>query len=150
MLRQDIYSHLSLHHPLASNWAGSSLLCTRPRGPSYIPHQGFPDSPGQLPEEVHGHLQPEEELWGKGVDCDVFHVKTVSMQEVLNQICSTLFDYPMIRNCSELVKYINNCVNTAWGLSTMVGFKTLDNRQQVIIPHSDLYFHGYYHFTECI
>ena len=42
------------------------------------------------------------------------------LQEVLNQICSTLFDYPMIRNCSELVKYINNCVTTAWGLSTQV------------------------------
>ena len=42
------------------------------------------------------------------------------VQEVLNQICSTLFDYPMIRNCSELVKYINNCVSTAWGLSTQV------------------------------
>ena len=110
---------------------GTSYFCTRLWGPSYVTHKGFPDRPGQLSKEVHGHLQPGEELWGKGVDCDVFHVKTVSMQEVLNQICSTLFDYPMIRNCSELVKYINNCVNTAWGLSTMVKLLTLYYMQQV-------------------
>ena len=44
------------------------------------------------------------------------------LQEVLNQICATLFDYPCLRDCTALRSYIDNCVNISWGLSSRVRY----------------------------
>lgn len=63
-------------------------------------------------------------------------------EEVLNQICSTLFDYPMIRNCSELVKYINNCVTTAWGLSTQSPSYSIEYEEREFKPDMHVKFHS--------
>ncbi|CAF4513377.1 unnamed protein product [Rotaria socialis] len=36
--------------------------------------------------------------------------------EVENQLWATLYDYPALKNCHELLKYINSACRTAWGL----------------------------------
>jgi len=72
---------------------------------------------------------------------DTFNLER-NCEEVLNQICSTLFDYPMIRNCSELVKYINNCVSTAWGLSTQVPSYTIEYEEREFRPDMHVKFHS--------
>ncbi|CAF3786055.1 unnamed protein product [Rotaria magnacalcarata] len=36
--------------------------------------------------------------------------------EVENQLWTTLYDYPALKNCHELLKYINSACRTAWGL----------------------------------
>ena len=83
----------------------------------------------ELQLALDGYLQKCSDTYNLEKNCEVrglieppsrYMFIIPCVQEVLNQICSTLFDYPMIRNCSELVKYINNCVTTAWGLSTQV------------------------------
>ena len=43
------------------------------------------------------------------------------LQDVLGQICSTLFDYPSIRNSGPLLGFIQRCVGVAWSLSTQPG-----------------------------
>ncbi|CAF2696293.1 unnamed protein product [Rotaria sp. Silwood2] len=37
--------------------------------------------------------------------------------EVENQLWSTLYDYPTLKSCNELLKYINSACRTAWGLA---------------------------------
>jgi len=72
---------------------------------------------------------------------DTFNLER-NCEEVLNQICSTLFDYPMIRNCGELVKYINNCVTTAWGLSTQNPTYTIEYEEREFKPDMHVKFHS--------
>ena len=42
------------------------------------------------------------------------------LQDVMSQICSTLFDYPSIRQCAQLQTFIRKCVHTAWSLVSQV------------------------------
>ena len=42
------------------------------------------------------------------------------LQDVMSQICSTLFDYPSIRQCAQLQTFIRKCVTTAWSLVSQV------------------------------
>ena len=42
------------------------------------------------------------------------------LQEVCTQIWATLYDYPGLKSCDGLIKYIKECVRTAWGLNTQV------------------------------
>lgn len=44
----------------------------------------------------------------------------------MNQICSTLFDYPGIRHCEQLSNYIRETVSVAWQLSTHVSTFSMD------------------------
>ncbi|CAF1203285.1 unnamed protein product [Adineta steineri] len=37
--------------------------------------------------------------------------------EVENQLWATLYDYPALRSCNELLKYITSACRTAWGLA---------------------------------
>ena len=38
----------------------------------------------------------------------------------MSQICSTLFDYPSIRQCAQLQTFIRKCVTTTWSLVSQV------------------------------
>jgi hypothetical protein len=38
-------------------------------------------------------------------------------QEVCNQVWSTLYDYPSLKECAGLRQYIEECVRLAWALS---------------------------------
>ena len=42
------------------------------------------------------------------------------LQDVMSQICSTLFDYPSIRQCAQLQTFIRKCVLSAWSLVSQV------------------------------
>ncbi|XP_074599528.1 uncharacterized protein LOC141853908 [Brevipalpus obovatus] len=50
------------------------------------------------------------------VKLDIFDPRSDS-EEVLNQICATLYDYPCLRECDGLLHYIRDCVSLAWTLS---------------------------------
>ena len=47
------------------------------------------------------------------------------LQEVCSQIWATLYDYPGLKTCDGLIKYIKECVRTAWGLTNQVRQKSL-------------------------
>ena len=48
------------------------------------------------------------------------------------QICSTLFDYPSIRQCSQLQTFIRKCVNNAWSLLSQVEILTREGHHSTI------------------
>ena len=37
-----------------------------------------------------------------------------------NQIWATLYDYPSLKACDGLIRYVKECVRTAWGLINQV------------------------------
>ena len=41
-------------------------------------------------------------------------------QEVCSQIWATLYDYPGLKSCDGLIRYIKECVRTAWALTNQV------------------------------
>lgn len=41
----------------------------------------------------------------------------MSLQEVCAQIWATLYDYPCLKGCTGLVRYVCDCVRLAWALS---------------------------------
>lgn len=73
--------------------------------------------------------------------------------EVENQLWATLYDYPSLKNCNELSKYVNSACRTAWGLVNQTPpyyiefqttkydkqiherFHTSDNESEVIIEY---------------
>lgn len=40
-----------------------------------------------------------------------------NVEEVCTQIWATLYDYPTLKSCDGLIKYIKECVRTAWALT---------------------------------
>ncbi|CAF4428374.1 unnamed protein product, partial [Adineta steineri] len=76
--------------------------------------------------------------------------------EVENQLWATLYDYPALRSCNELLKYITSACRTAWGLANQTPpyyiefqtakfdkqiherFHTSDNESDTIIENIDL------------
>ncbi|XP_015785773.2 uncharacterized protein LOC107363114 [Tetranychus urticae] len=40
-----------------------------------------------------------------------------NVEEVLGQICATLYDYPCLRSCDGLLLYIKDCITLAWTLT---------------------------------
>ncbi|CAM4915752.1 unnamed protein product [Rotaria socialis] len=73
--------------------------------------------------------------------------------EVENQLWTTLYDYPRLKSCQELLKYINSACRTAWGLANQTPpyyiefqttkydkqiherFHTSDNESETIIEY---------------
>ncbi|CAF0942808.1 unnamed protein product [Adineta steineri] len=56
--------------------------------------------------------------------------------EVENQLWTTLYDYPRLKSCNELLKYINNACRTAWGLVNQtppyyIEFQTIKYDKQI-------------------
>ena len=42
------------------------------------------------------------------------------LQEVCSQIWATLYDYPCLKSCDGIIKYVKECVRVAWGLVNQV------------------------------
>jgi len=40
-----------------------------------------------------------------------------NVEEVCSQIWATLYDYPGLKSCDGLIRYIKECVRTAWALT---------------------------------
>jgi len=56
--------------------------------------------------------------------------------EVENQLWATLYDYPALKSCNELLKYINSACRTAWGLVNQtppyyIEFQTIKYDKQI-------------------
>lgn len=56
--------------------------------------------------------------------------------EVENQLWTTLYDYPGLKSCQELLKYINASCRTAWGLVNqtpgyLIEFQTMKYDKQL-------------------
>ena len=54
-------------------------------------------------------------------------------QEVCSQIWATLYDYPGLKTCDGLIKYIKECVRTAWALTNQVVLETLYKSDNYIV-----------------
>ena len=39
---------------------------------------------------------------------------TIRFQDVLTQLCSTLYDFPQLRRCEAVVHYVREAVRLAW------------------------------------
>ena len=46
-------------------------------------------------------------------------------QEVCSQIWATLYDYPCLKSCDGIIKYVKECVRVAWGLVNQVNWRHL-------------------------
>ena len=64
-----------------------------------------------------------------------------SSQEVLQQVCATLFDYPSLKTCRGLLLYIEECVTVAWALTVQVPPLTLDYEVRQYNPDIHTRFH---------
>ena len=69
-----------------------------------------------------GKLHVNSMQWCRMVDNLIFHRADfpTHFQEVCTQIWATLYDYPGLKSCDGLIKYIKECVRTAWGLTNQV------------------------------
>jgi len=100
-----------------------------------------PPSPGLGDEETHvTELRAAVERYLRESSAS-FNLDR-NCEEVLSQICSTLFDYPAIRECEELVRYIRNCVNTAWGLSTQCPVYLIEYEERQFRSEMHVRFHS--------
>lgn len=100
-----------------------------------------PPSPGLGDEETHvTELRAAVERYLRESSAS-FNLDR-NCEEVLSQICSTLFDYPAIRECEELVRYIRNCVNTAWGLSTQCPVYLIEYEERQFQSEMHVRFHS--------
>ena len=45
------------------------------------------------------------------------------IQEVCSQIWATLYDYPCLKTCDGIIKYVKECVRVAWGLVNQVRYQ---------------------------
>lgn len=52
-------------------------------------------------------------------------------EDVMSQICSTLFDYPSIRQCAQLQTFIRKCVHTAWSLVSQSPAYSIEYEERV-------------------
>ncbi len=58
------------------------------------------------------------------------------LQDVCNQIWATLYDYPCLRSCDPLVKYIKDSVRLAWALVNQVSIQS-EPQSRTVFPLFD-------------
>jgi len=68
------------------------------------------------------------------VQCDV--------QEVCDRVWDTLYDFPSLRHCTGLLKYIEECVRLAWALSVQVQPFAIHYEQSRFQPELHTRFHS--------
>lgn len=66
-------------------------------------------------------------------DFNVVYLLNIFSQDVCNQIWATLYDYPCLRSCDPLVKYIKDSVRLAWALINQVRISSLLRRPLIIV-----------------
>ena len=66
-----------------------------------------------------------------GYDCEFHFLHHLSsrlisfdIQEVCSQIWATLYDYPCLKTCDGIIKYVKECVRVAWGLVNQVTYQS--------------------------
>ncbi|OXA57094.1 Mitochondria-eating protein [Folsomia candida] len=68
--------------------------------------------------------------------------QTRCVEHVASQLWTTLYDYPCLRKCEGLLKYITKCVNTAWRLSNMTPPCILDYETRAFSRTTHVRFHS--------
>lgn len=65
-----------------------------------------------------------------------------NVEEVCSQIWATLYDYPSLKSCDGLIKYIKECVRTAWGLTCQTPAYTIEYETRSYRPDLHVRFHS--------
>jgi len=65
-----------------------------------------------------------------------------NVEEVCTQIWATLYDYPSLKSCDGLIKYIKECVRTAWGLTNQTPAYTIEYETRSFKPDLHVRFHS--------
>ncbi|CAB4067273.1 unnamed protein product [Lepeophtheirus salmonis] len=69
---------------------------------------------------------------------------TKNVEEVCDQIWATLYDYPCLKSCGAIIKYVKECVKTAWGLVNQMPSYAIEYEKR----HMDLDCHVRYHSSD--
>ena len=111
------------------NWKPSNLFCFQ------IPGGSTPsEHVAELQRSVESYLSQCHDNYNMAGICEVSYISSKNsnllpesesycdraLQDVMSQICSTLFYYPSIRQCAQLQTFIRKCVHTAWSLVSQV------------------------------
>jgi len=65
-----------------------------------------------------------------------------NVEEVCTQIWATLYDYPGLKSCDGLIKYIKECVRTAWGLTNQMPAYCIEYETRNYRPDLHVRFHS--------
>ncbi|XP_018015044.1 uncharacterized protein LOC108671954 [Hyalella azteca] len=121
-LRQDVRKILQV--PSSNNPAFPPSIVSALRSPGLLPDSksGHPDSPVALANSVKGlaaggDLSALEAAMASVITANVdSHDLTQNVEDVCHQIWATLYDYPGLKTCEGLLRYVKDCVRVAWGL----------------------------------
>lgn len=69
------------------------------------------------------------------------HDISKTYKEVCERVWTTLFDYPLLKECQGLLRYINDCVRTAWALTVQNPPFVIDYESSVFNPDMHARFH---------
>jgi len=65
-----------------------------------------------------------------------------NVEEVCSQIWATLYDYPCLKSCDAIIKYIKECVRVAWGLVNQVPSYVIEYENRHFRPDLHVRFHS--------
>ncbi|GAB6027675.1 hypothetical protein CHUAL_001915 [Chamberlinius hualienensis] len=80
---------------------------------------------------------------------DRFDIKKV-VEEICSQIWGTLYDYPCLKTCDGLLRYIHECVKVAWGLCNQTPPFTIEYETRIFRKEIHVRFHSSNHDSDYI
>lgn len=137
-IKEQVSNLLQLE-PGSGSQGGSALQVRNKDGTGESPSNELQRSQLRLVQALSEYLHHSQQK--------IDHSRCVEV--VANQLWNTLYDYPCLKNCQPLLKYIRTSVNLAWGLSNLV--ETVASQSITLNVHTFsinlfLNFWYYYHF----
>jgi len=65
-----------------------------------------------------------------------------NVEEVCSQIWATLYDYPCLKSCDGIIKYVKECVRVAWGLVNQVPVYVIEYEARQYRPDLHVRYHA--------
>jgi len=65
-----------------------------------------------------------------------------NVEEVCSQIWATLYDYPCLKTCDGIIKYVKECVRVAWGLVNQVPVYVIEYEARQFRPDLHVRYHN--------
>lgn len=65
-----------------------------------------------------------------------------NVEEVCSQIWATLYDYPCLKSCDGIIKYVKECVRVAWGLVNQVPVYVIEYEARQFRPDLHVRYHN--------
>merc|ERR1712223_509635 len=65
-----------------------------------------------------------------------------NVEEVCSQIWATLYDYPCLKTCDGIIKYVKECVRVAWGLVNQVPVYVIEYEARQYRPDLHVRYHA--------